>query len=535
MKKTLLYIALPCLLAACDVLDTVPTDRLYSEVYWKTDQDAELAANAIYRFLEDPGTLLGRDAMSDIARATFETSDETKVEASIADSQTNLFQNTWNDLYKGIRRCNDYMVNVDKIESSNQTQLDTYTAEVRTLRAYFYSRLVAYFGDVPLVVTPIDIAESKELTRTPVAEIYEYIYKELSEAANYLPEKAKETGRITKGAALGILARTMLFAAGNVTGSDDRSTLYFQRAQEAADAVIASGTYSLFPSYRGLLLYENENKQEVILDKQFLKDVYPSAVMNNFGAVSLGNNGSQMSPTAVLVDEYETIHGKSIEEDATYDPKNPYENRDPRLSYTLYVPGSELPDGSIYDSRPGWSSSLDVVGASYQVSKTGYLPRKYINVEDIGRSNRPNCAIYLVIMRYAEILLIAAESRIEQNKELDKALLYLNQIRQREDVNMPILSLTSQEDLRKALRHERLVELALEGHRFFDIRRWRTAESVCNTSQIVGLQYVDKESGELITVVNDYSKKFGQRDYLWPIPYNERQLNGNLTQNLGWD
>lgn len=242
------------------------------------------------------------------------------------------------------------------------------------------------------------------------------------------------------------------------------------------------------------------------------------------------------SPTRILADEYETISGKSINEDITYDPKNPYENRDPRLKYTLYTPGDTLPDGSIYDSRPGWSSSADVIGASYQVSKTGLLPRKYINAEDIGQSNRTNCGINLVILRYAEILLIAAETRIELNIELDKALGYINQIRQRKDVNMPILiGLTTQSELRKALRHERMIELALEGSRFFDIRRWKIAEEVCNMNQIEGMQYVDINTGELVIVTTDYQKKFTSKDYLWPIPYNERQLNENLKQNEGWN
>ena len=294
--------------------------------------------------------------------------------------------------------------------------------------------------------------------------------------------------------------------------------------------------YTLFPEYENLFTYANENNSEVVFDKQFIKDVYSNSVMNNFGAVSLGNNGSNMSPTRVLADEYETINGLSIEEDSSYDPENPYENRDPRLKYTLYTPGDTLPNGTVYDSRPGWSSSADVIGASYQVSKTGLLPRKYINPEDIGQSNRTNCGINLVIMRYAEILLIAAEARIELNIELDIALNYINQIRQRKDVHMPILTgLTTQNALREAVRHERMVELALEGHRFFDIRRWKIAEEVCNMPQIEGMQYVDINTGELVIVTTDYQKKFTERDYLWPIPYNERQLNTNLTQNEGWN
>jgi hypothetical protein len=538
MKKILIYMLfISVTMAGCtDILNTVPTDRLSSEVYWQEDKDAEYAANAIYRFLEDPGTLLGRDVMTDIARATFETSDETKIEASIADPQTNIFQNTWNDLYKGIRRCNDYMANIEKIIPADEAMINRITSEVRILRCYFYSRLVSYFGDVPLIVTPVGISESKNLTRTPVSEIYEFIYREITESVNYLPEKTTQKGRVTKGAAFSILARTMLFAAGNVTGTDNRSAIYYERAKAAADAVIASGVYSLLPSYENLFIYENENNQEVIFDKQFIKDLSANAVMNNFGAVSLGNNGSMMSPTGLLVDEYETINGKKISEDASFDPMNPYENRDPRLGYTLFVPGSVLPNGTVYDSRPGWSSSADVIGASYQVSKTGFLPRKYINVEDIGQSNRTNCGINLILIRYAEILLTAAEARIELNIETDVALAYMNEVRQRPDVNMPPLSdLTAQADLRAAVRHERMVELGLEGIRFFDIRRWKIAEDVCNMDQIMGMRYVDKTSGGLVTIANDYKKKFTERDYLWPVPYNERQLNTNLTQNEGWN
>jgi hypothetical protein len=537
MKNNLIYLILSCTLLGCaDVLDTVPTDRLSSEIYWQADQDAEYAANAVYRFLESPSTLLGRDILSDIARATFETSDETKVEASIADPQTNIFQNTWNDLYKGIRCCNDYMANVAKITPTDEARVARITAEVRTLRAYFYSRLVSYFGDVPLLTTPIGISESKTLTRTPASEIYDFIYAEITASTAALPVTTTEKGRVTRGAALGILARTMLFAAGNVTGADERAASYYQRAKDAADALIALDVYSLLPAYGELFTYANENNSEVVFDKQFIKDVYSNAVMNNFGAVSLGNNGSMMSPTRVLVDEYETSNGLKIADDPSYDPANPYDNRDPRLGYTLYVPGDLLPDGTVYDSRPGWSTSADVVGASYQVSKTGFLPKKYINPEDIGQSNRSNCGINLILIRYAEILLTAAEARIELNIEPEVALQYINAIRQRPDVNMPPLSgLTQQTALREAVRHERMVELALEGSRFFDIRRWKTAESVCNMNQVEGIRYVDKETGQLVTITTDYKKKFTQRDYLWPVPYNERQLNTKLTQNNGWD
>jgi len=242
-----------------------------------------------------------------------------------------------------------------------------------------------------------------------------------------------------------------------------------------------------------------------------------------------------MAPTLVLVDEYEKSDGTKFIPSA--DPalmKDQYLNRDPRLSYTVFVPGDVLPNGSVYDSHP-WSSSRDnIIAGGYQASKTGLVPKKYINPEDLNA--RSNCGINLVIIRFAEILLTAAEARIELNSDLSTALSYINKVRQRPDVMMPVLpDGLSQSQLREAVRHERMVELALEGNRFFDVRRWKTAEQVCNnTTPLRGMRYVTQDGSKVEYVTSEYYKKFRQRNYLWPIPYNERQLNPNLTQNPGW-
>jgi hypothetical protein len=531
MKKIYTYIIMSIVaLAGCDVLDTIPTDRLSSEVYWQTDQDAEYAANAIYQYLESPATILGRDIMSDIATATFETSDEIKVEQSIADPQTGIFQNTWNDLYKGIRRCNDYMANVGKITPTDAAAVNRYTAEVRTLRCYFYSRLVSYFGEVPLITTPIDISESKTLTRTPVSDIYDFIYTEITESAASLPPTPAQ-GRVTKGAAMGILARTMLFAAGNVTGTDNRANSYYEKAKAAADAVIALNVYDLTTPYAGLFSYAQESGPEVVFEKQYIRDQFSNAVFNNFGPLSLGASAPQMSPTLVLLDEYEMQNGKKITDASSgYNDMNPYANRDPRLSHTLFYPGATLPGGSTYDSRPG--AGADAVEAEYRASKTGLLPKKYINAEDL--NFRGNCAINLIIIRYAEILLTAAEARIELNQDLSVAQGYINDVRGRSDVNMPAITAITQPDLRDAVRHERMVELALEGNRFFDIRRWKTAKTAC-TGPVEGMHYVANGASTPSLYAPNRSKTFTDKDYLWPVPYNERQLSPELSQNEGWN
>ena len=422
------------------------------------------------------------------------------------------------------------MANVGKITPADEAAVNRYTAEVRTLRCYFYSRLVSFFGDVPLFTIPVGISESKALTRTPVSEIYDFIYTELTESAALLPPTTTAKGRVTKGAAFGILARTMLFAAGNVTGTDSRPDYYYEKAKAAADAVIALNVYDLNTPYAGLFSYANESGKEVVFEKQFMRDVFSNAVFQNFGALSMGTGGSRMSPTLVLLDEYEMSNGKKITEAGSgYSDMTPYAYRDPRLSYTLYYPGATLPNGNTYDSRPG--AGTDAVEADYRASKTGLLPKKYINPEDLNL--RSNCAINLIIIRYAEILLTAAEARIELNQELTTAQGYINQIRQRSDVNMPAITAASQSDLRDAVRHERMIELALEGNRFFDIRRWKIAKTAC-TGPVKGMRYVANGATEPSLYTFNRSKTFTDRDYLWPIPYNERQLSPDLSQNTGW-
>jgi hypothetical protein len=184
----------------------------------------------------------------------------------------------------------------------------------------------------------------------------------------------------------------------------------------------------------------------------------------------------------------------------------------------------------VYNSRPG--AGADAVGGDYRASKTGLLPKKYINVEDL--NYRTNCAINLIIIRYAEVLLTAAEARIELNQELTTAQGYINDVRARSDVNMPPITATSQDDLRAAVRHERMIELALEGNRFFDIRRWKIAKEVC-TGPVKGMRYVANGATTPLLYAPNRSKKFEDRDYLWPIPYNERQLSPDLTPNTGWE
>lgn len=525
MKK-FIQITIPMLFAgmfwSCDkdLLNTIPDDRVTSAIFWTTDQDAVLAANAIYTKLPNADVFTNWDAMSDIGHVTLGWRDQSIMEKGAYDATIAPVLTTWNTNYAAIQAANIFLGNVDNINANDPGLISNLKGQVKVLRAYFYINLAELFGDVPLITSEISLEESRKVTRTPVNEVWDFISKELLEAADLLPVTQTEKGRITKGAALSLEARAML------------SAHRYQDAADAAKKVIDLGVYKLYPSYQKLFSYEAENNEEVIFDKQFIKNVQS----NNIFALSTPNSVfpqvNSFVPTKNAVDAYEMTNGKDITDPASgFDPKNPYKNRDPRLRYSIFVLGDTLPNGKIYDSRPG-SGTADGIGFSENTTATGFNVRKYVNKDDMADPN--NCGINIIYLRYAEVLLIYAEAKIELNQIDQSVVDAINAVRQRPDVHMPPVSLASKDDMLKIVRHERLVELAFEGLRYFDIRRWRIAEDVI-PGIIQGMTYINDE-GKLVTIaITGFLKVFDKnRDYLWPIPQTERLMNPSLTQNPGW-
>ncbi len=502
-----------------DLLNTTPNDRISTDLFWKTERDATLAANAVYTFLEGVN-IFTWDGLSDIGHRNTLFSVEASIERGQLDALNGKVFAEWDDAYTGIRAANNFLANADLVKTSNATLINRLKGEVKVIRAYQYIKLASLFGDVPLVTTTISLEEGRKLTRTPVVQIWDFVSKELTEAADMLDKTSSEKGRVTKGAALALKARAMLFAG------------RFTEAAAAARQVMDLNVYSLYPAYETLFSYAAENNVEVILDKQFIKDNYSNNVFSQMAPYSQRASGSFYVPTKKLVDSYQMINGRSISDPASgFDPRNPYVNRDPRLKYSIFVPGDVLPDGKIYNTRPN-SNTADAIGYSFITTSTGFNVKKYINKEDLAQP--ANSGINIILLRYAEVLLTYAEAKIEANQIDQTVVNAINAVRQRKDVNMPALSAPgSREAMREIVRHERLVELAFEGLRYFDLRRWRIAENVL-PGKVYGMTYL--ENNNLVTVeVQAFEKLFNKdRDYLWPIPQRERELNPNLTQNPNW-
>ena len=522
-SKILILLVSIILFNSCnkDLLETIPNDRVTSAIFWKTDQDAVFAANAIYTKIPGADVFTNWDAMSDIGHVTLGWRDQSIMEKGAYDATIFPVLAMWDNDYAAIQASNIFLGNVDKISAHDAVLIKTLKGEVKVLRAFFYINLAELYGDVPLTTSEISLEDSRKLTRNPVSEVWDFISKELLEAADLLPVTQSQKGRITKGAALALQARAMLFAH------------RYQESADAAKQVMDLKVYSLYPSYKKLFSYEAENNQEVIFDKEYIKNIESNNIFALTTPNSLFAQVNSFVPTKNAVDAYEMNNGKSITDPTSgFNPKDPYKNRDPRLKYSVFVLGDILPNGKVYDSRPG-SGTGDAIGFSENSTATGFNVKKYVNAEDMADPN--NCGINIIYIRYAEVLLTYAEAKIELNQIDESVLDAINTIRQRPDVNMPpIQNISSQEQMREIVRHERLVELAFEGLRYFDIRRWKIAEDVI-PGIIYGMTYVD-ENGQLSTIsITGFSKVFDKnRDYLWPIPQTEVLMNPGLNQNPGW-
>lgn len=516
-----------------DLLNTVPEDRLSSETFWNSATDAELAVNHLYNSLPGTYTLVW-DGMSDIAIPNNIWNGEVPYVRGQQNGETQIGINHWNNSYSSIRAANNFLTNVDNVyensvEPINEDLINRYKAEARTIRAFKYMQLVMPYGDVPLITTPITIEEGKNVERTPAEDVWDFIETELEESASNLPPNysGDDTGRITRGSAWGLKARAMLYAG------------RYAKAHEAASNVMSIG-YSLYPSYQNLFTYEAENNEEVILDRQYIRNDHQNNLFALLGnpAMGRGESGAPV-PTKAIVDAYEMSNGGEIDEPGSgYDPLNPYDDRDPRLGYSMYVLGDTLPNGVVYDPRPGFGGATDIERGQ-NTTNTGYNIKKYVAPEDM--ASPANGGLNIILLRYAEVLLTYAEAKIEDGQIDQSVYDAINEVRERPDVNMPPIVDTgqTQSEMRDIVRHERKVELAFEGQRFFDIRRWEIAEDILNENggDIYGIEYEDTDNpGELIQYIySQYRRSFASHHYLWPIPREEIDLsNNNMVQNPGY-
>jgi hypothetical protein len=455
----------------------------------------------------------------------------------LAPENTGIAGTFWGRSYRSIRECNYALSNIEKVPMSAGRK-SRLTGELEFIRAFRYHDLIRNYGGVVLLgdqVTQIsdDLTNPALFKRSTIKESIDYAVAQLDDAAQKLPESNDNNwalGRATKGAALALKSRLLLYAASPLYNAGT-----WQAAADAAKAVMDMNKYSLYQGgYRQLFLQESNT--EAIFERLYTKDANHVAMEIANGPNSYEGWGGNV-PLQNLVDDYPMANGKAITDPTSgYDPNNPYVGRDPRFYQTILFNGAAYRGSVIETFTPGGKDSQDGP-SNWNTSKTGYYLLKFLDEKNpiinpwevAGRQP-------WFYFRYAEILLNYAEAQNEAAGPDGTVYAAVNAIRSRASVNMPPLPAgLSKDQMREAIRAERRIELAFEEHRFYDVRRWKIAET---TENVPAYGINIRKSGNTLTYARKVAlegKHFEAKHYWLPIPRAEILAgNGQLQQNAGY-
>lgn len=568
VRKSLYTLAMLSILlvASCADLDLNPPSSASSGNWYSDIDEITISINDFYReYLYELELAWWTD------RRTDDWAQREEIYEFVAGNVTSEWsasETFWQNSYKGISRVNRVLEAIDNLQkngNSSDVVLTQLKAEALFFRAFFYSRLINTFGDVPFYTTSVDLEDAWRMGRTDVQTILEQIYNDFDYAIANLPVENSSLGykRVDRGAAMALKARTALY-------QED-----WQTAEEAAKACMDLGVYSLYPDYGEYFMSKNYECETIFMIPRSIELGHSSAVKNFMPRTGGGNAVAQ--PSWELLAAYTCTDGLPIDESPLFDPHKPFKNRDPRCTYTIVEHGTVL-NGYVFEPHPDSTTVMN------------YNAGKKVNNKDARNSKNPYCAyncmqlrkgvcsewtellkneMPIIIMRYADVLLMYAEAKIEQN-EIDQSVLNtINDVRARaykvgrEQVDSyPAVRTTDQTELRRILRLERRMEFAWEGRRFWDLKRWRWFEKAfacdyygCLTASDLKKKIVDQKLWfwpETPVIDEDgfadfkpmadkgmiqmyVDRNFDPKTYLWPIPNEDILISdGALTQNPGY-
>ena len=576
-------LSLPVLmLVSCESMDIKPNSQGNSETWYSTEQELQMAANRFYTIGYWNSPYQDTEQWTD--NFTYRTTNRHPDNGAPLNGNLNgedyIVYHMWEQAYKLIAQANLLLTHSGRAKANGVSEdvVNRYRAEAYFARACKYAELISYFGDVPYVDKPLTIAESEVLKRMPKDQLIPKVYDDFDHAIDSLPVSYDKLKRFTKGAAMAMKARFALYMGD------------WKTAAEAAEACIGLDIYSLDSSYEHLFLQTTKENPEKILsfprsvalgvklDEWFVNNQLPRLV-SGYGA---------SNPSWDLLASYLCTDGLPIDESELFEPKDPFKNRDPRCSMTIvpfgsehvgylyepYSPTAHKANGEAAGNNPDCRFSADpnALNCSYN----GLLWKKGIDDSWLlpdGKKN-PDNETDFVMMRYADVLLMYAEAKIELG-EADQKILdaTINKVRARAYSNgtYPRVLASDQKTMRKALRIERRMEFANENLRYMDLIRWRLSSTFENSQvdkydPLNSPNYIFPAADELEDIVTggrwfwddvvpdidengipDLSplvtaglaqtgapRVFPKRQILWPIPTHDGLLNPALGQNDGY-
>lgn len=560
-KITAGFVGIFCLVffQACEI-DAVPTDRYTDEIIWNEPSSIELYLNNLYgtvfrtfQFGTFPvGTNNATDALTDIYKYTSISSGDGTVNILATDaSRFNAASpglSYWGSGYTRIRRVNEFLDGLHKYGQVDDDQKKVYEAEARFIRGYVYFWLLRLHGSV-ILMDELEDHTKKDMPRSSEDEGWNFAVADFQFAADALPEEwpASLDGKATRGAALSMLARTWLYAASiaeydrgqfnqdPLTGvPSEKAREYYGNAVTAAEAVVDGGQYDLETDFANI--FQTKNNKESIFRIDFVTQLLTHQYDLGF-APPRDNPGQTLVygvPTAELVNEFEMDNGAHFDWNNPTMAANPYANREPRFYATILHNGSSWKGRTLNTTIDDAVEGFVPYGstASPKRTVTGYYAKKMLDPDNTTFVQNRSTQSWHEI-RYAEVLLILAEAKA-MTGDITGAREALNTLRNKRD--LPNSPANNQTQLLEAVEHERIIELALEGHRFWDLRRWRKAHTVLNNTRFTGHR-ISTVGGALYyepVNVDDRDREFRPAQYYLPIIDTEVQRNDLLDQIDGW-
>lgn len=511
MKKLRYIIAFAIALAlgsSCAKLDLNPLSQASSENWYSDADEIVISLNDLYRTY-----LYGMHVEYWTDRRTDDWAQRDQVyeicNGSVT-STTSTYITYWENSYKGISRANRIIEAIDSRYKDDASMIP-FKAEASFFRAFLYGRMMLLWGDVPFYLGNIELEDAFKMGRTSTSVIKEQVMKDFQYAIDNLPvdNVVKSIWRVNRNVALGIAARFCL------------NTKDWATAADYCKQIMDSGKYSLYyssenpaDSYGGLFRDKTMNT-EVLWAIPYSYALETSQSVKSWVLRTAGGNNTAQ-PSWDLLAAYECTDGKPIDESPLFDCHNPFKNRDPRCNMTFVEPGTVI-YGVEFNPEPNAQTVLkDGVPVKNKDNRTIDTYAAYSST-CLRKGAQPEWRepIYSdnpwIMLRYADVLLMYAEAKCEMNSIDGSVLNAINDIRaraygvKRSDTDRyPQITLTDQTELRRLIRKERRVELAWEGRRFFDLRRWGWLEKVYN------IHYYGHLNG------TDIKKYYSDGKWFWP-------------------
>lgn len=560
--KYIFTILTATVLVSCNdsFLDRYPKDELTDKNFWQTEEHLKSVANTFTSSLEGKDWLNKTEILADSAPWAV-TSAYRQLGGGNYTKELSQLNSFWVRAYRAIGRTNYFLNNYNRAVNVPEKVRERYAAEAYFYRAYNYWRLTTWFGDVPLVTDELNV-ESPDVYRgrdkradviDRVTTDLENHYKNLPE---YIPAASAEFGRVSQCAALALLSRIYLYNE------------MWEKAADAAMLVMKNSYHELYQTghpesdYCDLFTYKgrasrNAANKEVILAYIYNYELGESArSSHNLSRECWVNNDyARFVPTKAMVESYLTDEGKIWDPSAVTSYEGIFEHRDPRMKQSILAPGTPWEGGKCGDLNSTDDKIFtypklinDKTGC---MTYTGYYMRKYVEpstVKYVGHDDND-----IIFIRLGEVLLNYAEARCKMGALTQADLdMSVNKLRDRVGmVHLRLDNIPEGSSIEAEIQRERRVELFAEGHRYFDIRRWRQGDLLAQPLLGVCKDWIDparvsKDSdfldkftwknvdGKEYLLLED-GRRFEEKHYLFPVPFTQTQLNPNLNpNNEGW-